>query len=76
MLPEEFTLPGTPVLRYGDDWKEKTDATFFVYALDTTLKLVSSLQSRETSDPFWGPFVLAYFDAMRADVIEPSAAPK
>ena len=54
------------VLRNEDGWKEKSDATFFVYALDTMLRLVSSLQARETADPFWGPFVFAYFDAMRA----------
>ena len=53
-------------LRRSGPWKEKSEARFFVYALDTMLKLVSSLHSRETDSPFWGPFVLAYFDAMRA----------
>lgn len=53
------------VTRFEDDWKEQNDASFFVYALDAMLKLVSSLQARETADPFWGPFVFAYFDAMR-----------
>ncbi len=54
------------ILRRSGPWKEKSEATFFVYALDTMLKLVSSIHSRETDAPFWGPFVLAYFDAMRA----------
>lgn len=53
------------VLRRSGAWKEKSEATFFVYALDTTLKLVSSIQARESGAPFWGPFVLSYFDAMR-----------
>ena len=65
-VAEAAGLSMIAVLRYEDDWKEKSDATFFVYALDTMLRLVSSLQARETADPFWGPFVLAYFDAMRA----------
>jgi tetratricopeptide (TPR) repeat protein len=65
-VAEAAGLSMIAVLRYEDHWKEKNDATFFVYALDTMLRLVSSLQAREKADPFWGPFVFAYFDAMRA----------
>lgn len=54
------------VLRDHEPWKHKSDAAFFAYALDTMLTLVSSFHARESADPFWGPFVLAYFDAMRA----------
>jgi hypothetical protein len=53
------------LLREHASWKEKSDASYFVYALDTMLKLMSALHTSEREDPFWGPFVLAYFDTMR-----------
>lgn len=53
------------LLRQDPSWKDKTDASFFAYALDTTLKLMSAVRTNEREDPFWGPFVLAYFDTMR-----------
>ena len=53
------------LLRADPSWKEKSDASYFVFALDTVLKLMSALHTSEREDPFWGPFVLAYFDTMR-----------
>jgi len=53
-------------LRYGEAWKEKSDATFFAYALDTVLDAVSEIHSPPENGDFWGPFVLSYFDDMRA----------
>lgn len=54
------------LLRQHASWREKSDASFFAYALDTMLKLMSALHASDREDPFWGPFVLAYFDTMRA----------
>jgi len=34
--------------------------------LDTSLRLISALHGKETRDLFWGPFVLDYFDEVRA----------
>jgi tetratricopeptide (TPR) repeat protein len=53
-------------LRRDDRWNGKSDATFFTYALDTSLRLISALHGKETRDLFWGPFVLDYFDEVRA----------
>jgi len=53
-------------LRRDSSWVGKSDAGFFAYALDTSLRLVSALHGRETADLFWGPFVLDYFDEVRA----------
>jgi tetratricopeptide (TPR) repeat protein len=53
-------------LRRGGAWAQVSDAGFFAYALDTSLLLVSALHGRETSGMFWGPFVLDYFDEVRA----------
>jgi tetratricopeptide (TPR) repeat protein len=53
-------------LRRDTGWAGKSDASFFAYALDTSLRLVSALHGKETKDLFWGPFVLDYFDEVRA----------
>jgi tetratricopeptide (TPR) repeat protein len=53
-------------LRRDRSWAQASDAGFFAYALDTSLRLVSALHGRDTSDMFWGPFVLDYFDEVRA----------
>lgn len=53
-------------LRHERGWSQKSDASFFAYALDTSLRLVSALHGKETKDLFWGPFVLDYFDEVRA----------
>lgn len=53
-------------LRRDDSWIGASDARFFAYALDTSLRLVSALHGRSTTDLFWGPFVLDYFDEVRA----------
>ena len=53
-------------LRRDAAWANASDAGFFAYALDTSLKLVSALHGREGADVFWRPFVLDYFDDVRA----------
>lgn len=53
-------------LRRDATWAGQSDARFFTYALDTSLRLVSALHGRKTADVFWGPFVLDYFDEVRA----------
>jgi tetratricopeptide (TPR) repeat protein len=53
-------------LRRDDRWNGKSDASFFTYAMDTSLRLISALHGKETRDLFWGPFVLDYFDEVRA----------
>jgi tetratricopeptide (TPR) repeat protein len=53
-------------LRRDGSWAKASDAGFFAYALDTSLRLVSALHDKSTSDMFWGPFVLDYFDEVRA----------
>ena len=53
-------------LRRDGSWAKASDAGFFAYALDTSLRLVSALHGSDTSDMFWGPFVLDYFDEVRA----------
>ena len=53
-------------LRRDSSWAGKSDASFFAYALDTSLRLVSALHGRQTRDLFWGPFVMDYFDEVRA----------
>ena len=53
-------------LRKDTTWTEKSDASFFTYALDTSLRLVSALHGKDSHGPFWGPFVLDYFDEVRA----------
>jgi hypothetical protein len=34
--------------------------------LDTSLRLVSALHGRQSPNVFWGPFVMDYFDEVRA----------
>jgi hypothetical protein len=34
--------------------------------MDTSLRLVSALHGQESADMFWRPFVLDYFDEVRA----------
>jgi tetratricopeptide (TPR) repeat protein len=53
-------------LRRDASWAGASDAGFFAYALDTSLRLVSALQGREAAGMFWRPFVLDYFDEVRA----------
>jgi tetratricopeptide (TPR) repeat protein len=53
-------------LRYDEAWRAKSDASFFAYALDTVLDVVSAIHSEPQRGGFWGPFVLSYFDDMRA----------
>lgn len=53
-------------LRRDASWAGKSDAGFFAYALDTSLRLVSALQGGETAGLFWRPFILDYFDEVRA----------
>jgi len=53
-------------LRRDGTWAKASDAGFFAYALDTSLRLVTALHGRESSDMFWRPFVLDYFDGVRA----------
>jgi len=53
-------------LRRDATWAGQSDAKFFAYALDTSLRLVSALHGRQTANVFWGPFVLDYFDEVRA----------
>ena len=53
-------------LRRDAAWAGKSDAGFFAYALDTSLRLVSALQGQRTAGMFWRPFVLDYFDEVRA----------
>lgn len=55
------------LLRRDDSWRNRTDAEFFAYALDTVLKLVSALNEEGKPDLFWGPFALAYFDDLRRE---------
>jgi len=53
-------------LRRDGSWAKATDAGFFAYALDTSLRLVSALHGGTSAGLFWGPFVLDYFDEVRA----------
>ncbi len=53
-------------LRRDGPWAKASDAGFFAYALDTSLRLVSALHGGTTTGMFWGPFVLDYFDEVRA----------
>ena len=53
-------------LRRDATWSAQSDARFFAYALDTSLRLVSALHGRQSSNVFWGPFVMDYFDEVRA----------
>ena len=53
-------------LRRDASWAGASDARFFAYALDTSLRLVSALHGKEAADMFWKPFVLDYFDEVRA----------
>jgi tetratricopeptide (TPR) repeat protein len=53
-------------LRRDGAWTGKSDASFFAYALDTSLRLVSALHGKDTKDLFWGPFVMDYFDEVRS----------
>jgi tetratricopeptide (TPR) repeat protein len=53
-------------LRREETWAGQSDARFFAYALDTSLRLVSALHGRQTANVFWGPFVLDYFVEVRA----------
>jgi tetratricopeptide (TPR) repeat protein len=53
-------------LRRDGSWAKASDAGFFAYALDTSLRLVSALHGGASAGPFWGPFVLDYFDEVRA----------
>jgi len=53
-------------LRRDGAWAKASDAGFFAYALDTSLRLVSALHGGTTAGMFWGPFVLDYFDEVRA----------
>jgi tetratricopeptide (TPR) repeat protein len=52
-------------LRRDTPWVGASDAGFFAYALDTSLRLVSALHGQETPGMFWRPFVLDYFDDVR-----------
>lgn len=53
-------------LRNDAHWAHQSDASYFAYALDTSLRLVSALNGQQARDLFWGPFVLDYFDEVRA----------
>lgn len=53
-------------LRADPTWKGQSDARFFAYALDTSLQLVSALHGSKDPNVFWGPFVLDYFNEVRA----------
>ena len=53
-------------LRRDTPWVDASDARFFAYAMDTSLRLVSALHGKEAADVFWRPFVLDYFDEVRA----------
>jgi tetratricopeptide (TPR) repeat protein len=53
-------------LRHDATWANANDARFFAYALDTSLRLVSALHGKEAADVFWKPFILDYFDEVRA----------
>ena len=53
-------------LRRDGSWAKASDAGFFAYAMDTSLRLVSALHGGTTEGMFWGPFVLDYFDEVRA----------
>jgi tetratricopeptide (TPR) repeat protein len=53
-------------LRKDDRWAHQSDAKYFAYALDTSLRLVAALHGRESHDLFWGPFAIDYFDEVRA----------
>lgn len=53
-------------LRHDKSWATASDAGFFAYAMDTSLRLVSALHGQESADMFWRPFVLDYFDEVRA----------
>jgi len=53
-------------LRRDASWAGSSDARFFAYALDTSLRLVSALHGQESAGMFWRPFVLDYFDEVRA----------
>ncbi len=52
-------------LRHDPSWSKASDARFFAYAMDTSLRLVSALHAKGTTDVFWRPFVLDYFDEIR-----------
>ncbi len=53
-------------LRRNASWAKASDAGFFAYAMDTSLRLVSALHGGTKAGMFWGPFVLDYFDEVRA----------
>jgi tetratricopeptide (TPR) repeat protein len=53
-------------LRRDAPWAGASDAGFFAYAMDTSLRLVAALQGQGTAGMFWRPFVLDYFDEVRA----------
>jgi tetratricopeptide (TPR) repeat protein len=53
-------------LRRDETWAGQSDSRFFAYALDTSLRLVAALHGGQTPNVFWGPFVLDYFDEVRA----------
>jgi len=53
-------------LRRDASWAGASDARYFAYAMDTSLRLVSALHGKDSADLFWGPFVLDYFDEVRA----------
>ncbi|HEX6852618.1 MAG TPA: tetratricopeptide repeat protein [Candidatus Polarisedimenticolaceae bacterium] len=52
-------------LRHDAAWRNRSDAEYFAFALDTMLKLVSALNAEGQRDLFWGPFAIAYFDDLR-----------
>lgn len=65
---EAAEADGFSLIRFirGDpEFRAKSDAAFFTYALDTVLRLVNALHAEGNKELFWGPFVLAYFDDMR-----------
>jgi Flp pilus assembly protein TadD len=63
---ETIAISMVGALRHTESWDESSDASFFAYALDGILKVVSTIHSPKERGSFWGPFVLSYFDEMRA----------
>jgi tetratricopeptide (TPR) repeat protein len=52
-------------IRYGEDWKDKTDAEFFAHDLDAALVMLSEAHPAGDTARFWKGCALDFFDAAR-----------
>jgi len=53
--------------RFIDEWKDKSDAEFFAWALGDVVAIVSELKAGGRQDPFWDRCLLAYFEEARKE---------